>query len=96
MKEAFTYMFKDNKFWAKGLSYLFLIFTANLLLNYAQTLLPPCPRCTVALPWQYWVCFISGTLINLIAVGYIFSCIKALVEQEENPILPLINILSSL
>ena len=93
MKEAFTYMFKDNKFWVKGLSYLFLIFTANLLLNYAQTILPPCPKCSVSIPWQYWIFFISGTLVNTVAIGYLFSCIKALIEHIENPVLPFVNIL---
>lgn len=96
MKEAFTYMFKDNKFWAKGLSYLFLIFTANLLLNYAQTILPPCPGCAVSIPWQYWIFFIFGSVINFAGIGYFFSCVKALIEQKENPVLPFVNILKDL
>lgn len=96
MKEAFTYMFKDNKFWIKALSYFSLFFTANFLLNYAQTLLPTCPRCAVSLPWQYWVLFIAGTLVNFVALGYIFSCIKTLIEQKENPLLPFVNILKDL
>ena len=96
MKEAFTYMFKDNKFWIKGLSYLCLFFTANLFLNYAQTLLPQCPKCAVSVPCQYWVCFLIGTVINFVALGYIFSCIKALIEQKENPSLPFVNVLKDL
>lgn len=91
MKEAFTYMFKDNKFWLKGLIYLCLIFIANLLLNYAQTLLPPCPKCAPPPSWNYWVCFISGTILNLIPVGYMFSCVKTIIDSEDTPVLPYIN-----
>ena len=96
MKEAFTYMFKDNKFWVKGLCYLGFVFIANLLLNYAQTLLPPCPKCAPPLPWNYWVCFILGTILNLIPLGYMFTCIKAIIDQEETPVLPFINPLKDL
>ena len=96
MKSAFTYMFKDNKFWIKGLIYLCLIFIANLLLNYAQTILPPSPRNAAPLPWNYWVCFISGTILNLIPLGYMFSCIKTIINTEDTPILPYINLFGDL
>ena len=91
MKEAFTYMFKDNKFWIKGLSYLGLVFIANLITNYGQTFYPACPRCAVSIPWQYWTFIAIGSIINLIPLGYMYTCIKSLIDQDENPILPFVS-----
>lgn len=96
MREAFTYMFKDNKFWIKGLCYLGLIFLSNLLTNYAQTLVPDCPKCAIATPWQYWVCIVVGAIVNLIPLGYMLTCMKALIDQDETCVLPYINPLKNL
>ena len=45
MLKSFYYMFKTEKFWVKGLCYMGLVFISNLLTNYAQTLVPACPKC---------------------------------------------------
>ena len=92
MKEAFTYMFKDNKFWVKGLWYFGFVFIANLMINYAQTLVPPCLRCAPPMPWYYWVCALVGPLLSLIPLGYLYTCVKALIEQNDNYVLPNFNL----
>ena len=92
MLKSFYYMFKTEKFWVKGLCYMGLVFISNLLTNYAQTLLPPCAKCAPPLSPVYWVCLISGMLLSLIPLGYVYSCIKSIIDSEEEVMLPFMNL----
>lgn len=92
MREAFTYMFQDNKFWQKACVYMGILFLANLLSNYAKMLSFNCTSCTVSLPPAYYITFIAGYIINLIPLGYAYSCIKSLFEQNENYVLPTMDL----
>lgn len=83
MKEAFTYMFKDNKYLEKAGVYAGLVLLANLLLNYSQTM----NSSGIGL-----LLLLLGYLALFIPSGYGISCIKAIFTQDENIILPAINI----
>lgn len=99
MREAFTYMFKDNCFGKKVLMYLTISFIASLFISYSQinTCAGMCPIASkptvnpvdsiTPIVFQ-----IIGILINMIIVGYFFTAIKAISSQSNNIILPFFSI----
>ena len=89
MKEAFNFMFKDNMFKKKVLTYFIVTFIAALLSNIANTMVPE-PNTLPSI--QYVILFILGSVIMLIPNGYGVSCIKSIIEQDENIVLPFLNI----
>lgn len=89
MKEVFTYMFKDNKFIQKAAIYYVFLLTGTFCTNYANILLKAGGK-----PVLYLV-YLAGILLLLVPYGYVVSCVKALIEQKENYILPMFNIKNS-
>lgn len=89
MKEAFNFMFKDNMFKKKAFIYVIVAFIANLISNIANTM---APQPNTAPTIQYIIIFIVGALLMLIPSGYGMSCIKAFIEQNENIVLPFLNV----
>ena len=94
MLEAFSYMFKDNKYINKALIYFVFALLMNFCTIYSQTFSPSCAggECPVQSDPQVYIWMIAGAVIGLIPLGYQFSCIKALMEQKENYVLPTFNI----
>ena len=90
MKEAFYYMFKDNMIKQKALTYFGFIFIAQFLTQWADVYAPEVKGAIP--PIQYFVLFILGFIAMFIPTGYGVSCLKALIEQKENPVLPFVNI----
>ncbi len=90
MVNAFNYMFRDNKYAQKALTLGFIIFLSQLCLNTAYLY----KNCGLNIPpsAEYYILNILGSLINTFAVGYGFTCIKALCEQKDNYVLPFINL----
>ena len=95
MKEAFIYMFKDNCFWKKAITYFFVSFIACLFISYSQinTCSGMCP--VASKPTVISVNSISpiiyqliGIFINMIVAGYFLSSIKAITSQTSNIVLP--------
>lgn len=99
MREAFTYMFKDNCYYKKAFIYLILNFIANAFLAYAQinSCSGGCPLSSRVdvLPNTYInniVFNLLGAVANLFVLGYFFSAIDAITKQTNNIVLPLFNI----
>lgn len=90
MKEAFTYMFKDNKFMQKALTYLGMVFVANIAIMFSKMFAPGCQNCTPE-P-KYYLCAILGALLMIIPQGYVVSCIKSFIDQKENIVIPFLNL----
>lgn len=94
MKEAFTYMFKDNKYPQKALTYFCCVFLAQLAVMYAKIFAPNCVNCPAAPEYSLWS-FI-GSILMILPIGYGITCIKSLIEQKENFIIPFFNFKNSL
>ena len=90
MKEAFLFMFKDNMLKQKALIYFLFAFIANFLTQWSN-LFVPSGRGESA-PIQYYILIILACVVSFIPSGYGISCIKSLLEQKENPVLPFLNI----
>lgn len=87
MREALTYMFKDNKFCQKGL-YFFLVYFVSIL---GMTLQGQQELSVLHLVWALLVSII-GFIAAICVYGYFMSAIKALKSQNENYILPMFNL----
>jgi len=85
MKEAFTYMFKDEKFWQKAFMYFIVIFCVNVLTFYS-TSIPKTQTVSIL------VLTLLSHLIMLISLGYAFSCIKYLMRKPEEIVLPSVDL----
>ena len=85
MKEAFTYMFKDEKFWQKASMYLVMMFVANVFMFYSSAM------SAAKLPLNPFIPLL-GHLIMLIPLGYGFSCIKYLMQKPEEIVLPSVDL----
>lgn len=93
MLEAFSYMFKDNKYLNKALIYFIFALLGSFCSIYAQTFSPTCAGggCPVQTDPQVYLWLILGSIIGIIPLGYQFTCMKALMEQKENYVLPTFN-----
>ncbi len=94
MKEAFSYMFRDNKYPQKALTYFALVFFANLATTYANLFAPNCQHCPAAPEYKLWS--LIGKLLMILPTGYMVNCTKSLIDQKENFILPFFNFRTSL
>lgn len=94
MKEAFTYMFKDNAYYKKALIYFVFMFIAEFLIQWGGIHIPNVPNATI--PLEAKILLLVGGILMLIPAGYCFSVIKALIKQKENYILPFLGIKNSL
>lgn len=90
MLKAFNYMFKDNKFKQKAFVYFCFVLLANLFTQIGNVY-APIDRNTIA-PIQYYILGLLGAITLFIPTGYGISCTKALMEQNDNYILPLLNV----
>lgn len=86
MKEAFTFMFKDNLFKQKWAAYFCFAFLGSFLSNLGNA--PAIGQLKLLAP----LFILLGVVIMLVPAGYIVACIRALKEQKENYVLPLFNI----
>lgn len=103
MREAFTYMFKDNCYYKKALVFLLLTFIESACLGFAQ--MNSCngmcpldlssgiftPSKTNALIFQ-----LTGLIFNFLVLGYFNTCIEAITKQVNNIILPFFNFINSI
>ena len=87
MREAFTYMFKDNCYYKKALIYLVLNFIANSLIAYAQmnsfTGVCPINSKPEVLPNELLgttILSFTGFLVNMFVLGYFLNCVEAIVH----------------
>ena len=93
MKEAFTYMLKDNKIVQKALTYFGLILISGLCTNFSQFLTPK-HACNISI--SCLVLGLIGIFLSMITSGYGISCKRAIVEQKENIVLPFLKFGSNL
>lgn len=93
MVNAFNYMFKDNKYGQKALVLALITLLTQLCYNTADMYKGCCSN--VPPSAEYYILNILGTLIHMFAIGYGFACIKALFEQNDNYVLPFINLKNS-
>ncbi len=93
IKEAFTYMFKDNKFLQKAFVYFLFAFIANFFIQYASTTLMPTQENPFNI--EYYAFLLLGTVLMFIPQGYYVSCVRALKEQQENLVLPYFNLINN-
>ena len=101
MREAFTYMFKDNCYYKKALVFLILTFVESACIAFAQmnscTGMCPfsagegvfTPNKTNALIFQ-----LIGLIFNFLVVGYFNTCVEAITKQVNNIVLPFFNIVT--
>ena len=99
MREAFTYMLKDNCYYKKALVFMILTFIETACLAYAQM-----NSCTGACPYSMnsgvfvpnktnaLLFQVIGLIFNLIVVGYFNTCLEAVTKQVNNIVLPFINL----
>lgn len=85
MREAFNYMFKDNMFRQKALTYFGFAFIGTFFINLANSL--QATKLAVFAP----LFMLAGIIIMFIPSGYLVHAIKALIGQNENFILPAFN-----
>lgn len=86
MEKAFTYIFKDNMLKEKAFCYFVLAFGVNYLittgifyLNNNYSII-------------YVLCaFVCAFILYLPFYGYLVSCVKAIMEQKDNIVLPSLN-----
>ena len=91
MEKAFTYMFKDNMIKQKMLSYFLLIFIINscfMFGAYYMTLIKANP----SLITYSFGFILAGLILALPAAGYYMSCVKSIMTQQDNIILPTIHL----
>lgn len=86
MTNAFNYMFKDNKYGQKALVYGAIMFLSQLASNVAKLFFNEANN-QAGIESCILLNIISG-LLQMLTIGYGFVCIKALIEQKENFLLP--------
>ena len=98
MQEIFTYMFKDNMFTKKAAILFLLLFIALAIcgippllnsVSYAPTVEK------VSLPYLHYLPSIS-CFLDFAIYGYMMICIKAIIQQDLNIVLPFFNFKNSL
>ena len=85
MKEAFSYMFKDNMFKQKWAAYFCFTFLGAFFTNLGNS--PALGSLKIYAP----LFLVLGVVIMFIPSGYIIACIRALAGQKENYVLPAFN-----
>lgn len=100
MREAFTYMFKDPGIKDKATTYIIICFIA-----FALTALPEIsqfsgiattsPYITPVTTPSFELLAFCGKLLNLVLLGYSFTCVGAIIKQNQNIVLPFLNIWNS-
>lgn len=103
MKEAFTYMFKDPGYRKKAEVYFVFCFIALALMatpelaNISSGVCPYAQSPIVTPTTSPILLFLPliGMVFNFILSGYYFTCVQAITKQQNNIVLPFMNIWSS-
>lgn len=86
---AFSYMFKDNKFWSKFCVLIVLMF----LCYFASLVEFNMPKELVSQSWLVLaVLYLVSFVASIFVYGYTSAGVKSIAEQKENYILPFFNI----
>lgn len=88
MKDAFCYMFRDNKIKEKMALYFCIAFISNVCSNIAQLFTKDINGAPDA---KIIALIAAGLLVGLVTTGYSIACNRAIIEQRENVVLPFIN-----
>ena len=94
MKEAFTYMFKDNKFAQKAAMYFCFALIASLCSEFGKYF-TEIEQTKISTPVLLLI-LIFSIVFGLIVNGYKILCTRAILEQKENIVIPYINVKNSL
>ena len=87
MYHYFTYMFKDNKFYQKYLFYLLFLGINTFITLYTE------PRLKIHnFSLEIIFLYLLGIIIQFILSGYFVSCVKAIINQRDNFVLPMLNL----
>ena len=98
MREAFTYMFKDPGYNDKAIMYFVICFIALALLaspeisNLNTAGMSQSPKVTPISNPIFAILPLLGVLFNWIITGYYLTCVQAITKQNQNYVLPFINI----
>ena len=99
MREAFTYMFKDNCFHKKAFIYFILSFVAMSLIAIADmsSCTGGCPinQAKLIAPTIKFdiLCYRAiGLILHTLTLGYFITCLEAVLKQRENILLPFFNL----
>lgn len=101
MKEAFTYMFKDPRYNEKASVYFIICFIVLALMaspeisNINSIALSQGPKYTPVTNPIFALLPFVGSLVNIILLGYYYTCIQAITKQEQNYVLPFMKFGSS-
>lgn len=103
MKKAFTYMFQDPGYRKKTEIYFVICFFALALMAtpelanigagvnpYTQT-----PKITQVTSPMFFFLPLIGSAFSIILSGYYFTCVQAIAQQQNNIVLPFMNIWTS-
>lgn len=93
MREAFSYMFKDNCLWQKTWIYITLLAIANILIGISKTgsHIIARPELLSTNPTSDTLLSIAVFLIYFITAGYFLSVTEAIIKQNNNILLPKFN-----
>ena len=91
MEKAFTYMFRDDRFWQKS----GLVFLLYFVSQYCFGLVQPENKVLTVFPNSLFVC-VLGLLIFMILSGYSFNIIKLIMDKNDEIVLPEINLANNL
>lgn len=98
MREALTYMFKDNCFYKKAVMYCILIFFASTFSALADmsSCTGSCQLITTPIPltqlkFNVLLYRIASLFLYILSLGYFISSLEAVNKQENNIIFPFFN-----
>ena len=99
MREAFTYMFKDNCFHKKAFIYFILSFIAMSVIAVADmnTCSYGCPinqakLITPTIKFDILCYRTIGLILHTLTLGYFITCLEAVIKQKDNILLPFFNL----
>jgi len=96
MVEAFNYMFKDNKFKSKAIIYFIIALISNACLYFSEESFQAASKAnSVSVSSEVWGCLFLALITSAILTGYFTSCVKAIVDQKDNYVLPTFNYLKN-
>lgn len=98
MREAFTYMFKDNCFWKKAGVFFLLSILTSFLMGYGDSCnntggcpLSQAPQVEPVTDLFSIGLNLLGLFFGALLCGYYFNIIEAISKQEKNIVLPFFN-----
>lgn len=93
MREAFSYMFKDNCLFQKTWIYITLLAIANILIGISKTgsHIIARPELLSTNPTEGILIHLGVVIITMFTTGYFLSVISANIKQKNNILLPRFN-----